>query len=71
MGTRQTLFPKRIRLAVGTPTTFPHSEYIVWPEHLVQRQFSRPANFNQLIVTRIQGGPTTYCYILRWPNPDR
>jgi 4-amino-4-deoxy-L-arabinose transferase-like glycosyltransferase len=71
LGTRQTLFPSRIRLAVGTPTSFPHSEFIVWPEHLVQRQFPRPANFNQLIVTRIQGGPTTYCYILLWPNPDR
>ena len=71
MTTRQTLFPKRIRLAVGTPDNFPHSEYLVWPEHLVQRQFPKPANFNKLIVTRIQGGPTTYCYILRWPNPDR
>ena len=71
MGTRQTLFPKRIRLAVGTPSNFPHSEFIVWPEHLVQRQFPRPANFNQLIVTSIRGGATTYCYILLWPNPDR
>lgn len=71
LGTRQKLFPKRIRLAVGTPDNFPHSEFIVWPEHLVQRQFPRPANFNQLIVTRIQGGPTTYCYILLWPNPNR
>lgn len=71
MGTRQTLFPKRIRLVPGTPYDFPHSEFIVWPEHLAQRQFPKPANFDQLIVTRIQGGPTTYCYILLWPNPTR
>jgi 4-amino-4-deoxy-L-arabinose transferase-like glycosyltransferase len=71
LGTRQTLFPQRIRLSVGTPDNFPHSEYLVWPEHLVQRQFPKPANFDQLIVTRIQGGATTYCYILRWPHPDR
>lgn len=71
LGTRQTLFPQRIRIAVGTPDNFPHSEYLIWPEHLVQRQFPKPANFNQLIVTRIQGGATTYCYILRWPHPDR
>ncbi len=71
LGTRQTLFPQRIRIAVGTPDNFPHSQFLIWPEHLVQRQFPRPANFNQLIVTRIQGGATTYCYILRWPHPDR
>ena len=71
LGTRQTLFPQRIRIAVGTPDNFPHSEYLIWPEHLVQRQFPRPANFDQLIVDRIQGGATTYCYILRWPHPDR
>jgi 4-amino-4-deoxy-L-arabinose transferase-like glycosyltransferase len=71
LGTRQTLFPQRIRLSVGTPDNFPHSDYLVWPEHLVQRQFPKPANFDQLIVTRIQGGATTYCYILRWPHPDR
>ncbi len=71
MGVRQPLFPQRIRLAIGTPQSFPHSEYIIWPEHLVQRRFPKPANFNSLIVARIQGGSTTYCYILRWPNPDR
>lgn len=71
MSMRQSLFPQRIRLAVGTPDNFPHSEYIVWPEHLVQRQFPKPSNFNSLIVKRIQGGSTTYCYILRWPHPDR
>jgi 4-amino-4-deoxy-L-arabinose transferase-like glycosyltransferase len=71
MGTRQGLFPQRIRLAIGTPEAFPHSEYIIWPEHLVQRRFPKPANFDSLIVARIQGGPTTYCYILRWPNPNR
>jgi hypothetical protein len=71
LGTRQTLFPQRIRLSVSTPYDLKHAEYIIWPEHLVQRQFPKPANFNQLIVARIQGGPTTYCYILRWPHPDR
>jgi 4-amino-4-deoxy-L-arabinose transferase-like glycosyltransferase len=71
MRSRQSLFPQRIRLAVGTPDNFPKSQYIVWPEHLVQRQFPRPANFDKLIVARIQGGSTTYCYILRWPNPNR
>lgn len=71
MGMRQTLFPQRIRLAIGTPDAFPHSEYIIWPEHLVQRRFPLPPNFDSLIVARIQGGDTTYCYILRWPNPDR
>lgn len=71
MGSRQTLFPQRIRLIVGTPRHFPHSEYIIWPEHLRQRQFPLPANFDHLVVARIQGGPTTYCYILRWPNANR
>ncbi len=71
MGVRQQIFPQRIRLAIGTPEKFPHSEYIIWPEHLVQRRFPLPPNFNALIVARIQGGATTYCYILRWPNPDR
>ena len=71
MRPRQTLFPARIRLAVGTPDDFPKSQYIVWPEHLVQRQFPKPANFDKLVVARIQGGSTTYCYILRWPTPDR
>ncbi len=71
LGTRQTLFPSRIRLAVGTPDNFPQSEYLVWPEHLVQRQFPRPADFDKIIVKRIQGGQTTYCYILRWPHPNR
>ncbi|HEY7975514.1 MAG TPA: glycosyltransferase family 39 protein [Ktedonobacterales bacterium] len=71
LGTRQSIFPSRIRLAVGTPGNFPHSQFIVWPEHLVQRQFPMPKNFHQLIVARIQGGSTTYCYILLWPHPDR
>jgi 4-amino-4-deoxy-L-arabinose transferase-like glycosyltransferase len=69
--TRQRAFPQRIRFAFGTPDNFPHSEYIIWPEHLVQRQFPLPANFQSLIVARIQGGATTYCYVLRWPNPNR
>ena len=73
LATRQSLFPQRIRLAVSTPDTLLQfqSQYIVWPEHLVQRQFPKPANFNQLIVHRITGGQTTYCYILRWPTPNR
>lgn len=71
MGVQQQRFPARIRLAIGTPEKFPHSEYIIWPEHLVQRRFPLPPNFNSLIVARIQGGATTYCSILRWPNPDR
>ncbi len=73
LSTRQSLFPQRIRLAVSTPDTLLQfqSEYIVWPEHLVQRQFPKPANFDQLIVHRITGGQTTYCYILRWPHPNR
>ncbi len=72
MRPRQILFPQRIRLAVGTPgSDFPKSQYIIWPEHLVQRQFPKPANFDKLIVARIQGGSTTYCYILRWPSPNR
>lgn len=71
MGTRQNLFPQRIRLAVGTPAKFPFSQYIIWPEHLVQRKFPMPPDFQSLIVARIQGGATTYCYILRWPHPNR
>lgn len=68
---RQALFPKRIRLVVGTPEQFPQSDYIIWPEHLVQRQFPMPPDFQSLIVARIQGGATTYCYVLRWPHPNR
>jgi 4-amino-4-deoxy-L-arabinose transferase-like glycosyltransferase len=68
---QQPLFPKRIRFSFGTPDSFPHSQFIIWPEHLVQRRFPRPANFDSMVVARIQGGSTTYCYILLWPNPDR
>jgi hypothetical protein len=74
-------YPDRIRIAFGTPTQlpqsssnvdgFPASQYIIWPEHLIQRQFPRPDDFNSLIVHRIQGGATTYCVILKWPHPDR
>jgi 4-amino-4-deoxy-L-arabinose transferase-like glycosyltransferase len=64
-------FPQRIRMAFGTPTDFPQSQYIVWPEHLVQRRFPTPPTFNSLIVARMQGGATTYCVILRWPHPNR
>lgn len=71
MGVRQTIFPQRIRLIVGVPKRFPHSEYIIWPEHLKQRRFPLPANFDHMIVARIQGGSTTYCYVLRWPTSDR
>lgn len=69
--TRQRLFPQRIRLSFGTPDRFAHSQYIIWPEHLVQRRFPTPPGFDSMIAARIQGGATTYCYILRWPNPDR
>lgn len=70
-GVQQPLFPQRIRLSFGTPESFPHSQFIIWPEHLVQRRFPHPANFDSMVVARIQGGSTTYCYILLWPNPDR
>jgi hypothetical protein len=58
-------FPPRFTLLIGTPDQVPVAAYVIWPEHLMQRQFPTPAQWQRHIVTTIQGGGTTYCTILR------
>ncbi len=49
-------------------STDPHftfsTDYIIWPMHMVQRGNSIPESWRSHIVHTIQGGNTTYCYIL-------
>jgi 4-amino-4-deoxy-L-arabinose transferase-like glycosyltransferase len=75
MMTRQYLFPERIRLDVSNviigqpyeppsvPAGRPH--YLVWPAHLIQRQFPTLPNWRSKVVATIKGGDTIYCYIIR------
>ena len=75
MMTRQYLFPERIRLNVSdvnmgqryeppsVPRGRPH--YLIWPAHLIQRQFPTMPNWRSKVVATIKGGDTIYCYILR------
>lgn len=76
MGTRQNLFPDRIRLRTATPeqviaNSLPKPvskvEYIVWPTHLIQRQFPVPPDWKNHVVATISGGGTVYCYVLAYP----
>lgn len=39
-------------------------DYLVWPMHLEQRHFSPPPEWRSKIVHIIQGGETTYCFIM-------
>ncbi len=57
-------FPPRVTLLVGTPDRVPPADFIVWPEHLIQRGFPRPPNWLARILTAIKGGATIYCYVL-------
>lgn len=65
MQVRPQMFPKRVHLQVGTPWMVPRAQYVVWPTHLVQRQFPTIHGWQRDIATTIRGGGTTYCYILR------
>lgn len=65
MESRPQAFPQRVKLIVGTPYAVPKAQYVIWPEHLIQREFPTPPNWQHHIVQTINGGGTTYCYILR------
>lgn len=41
-------------------------DYLVWPTHLLQRDFRIPAEWSNKVVHRIQGGETTYCLIMAY-----
>jgi 4-amino-4-deoxy-L-arabinose transferase-like glycosyltransferase len=73
---RQSLFPDRVRLRSSTPDDLiagslpaPVSrvEYVVWPAHLIQRDFATLPDWRSYVVTTIRGGGTTYCYVLALP----
>ena len=66
--TRQDLFPQRIRMSFDTPTHYKNASYIVWPMHLIQRQFPAPPHWQSEVVATIKGGNTIYCYILYNPH---
>ncbi|MEO7001418.1 MAG: glycosyltransferase family 39 protein, partial [Ktedonobacterales bacterium] len=66
--TRQNLFQNRIRLSFDTPTHYKDATYIVWPMHLIQRQFPTPPDWRSHVVATIRGGDTAYCYILYNPH---
>lgn len=57
--------PRRFTLITGTPDDVPQADYTVWPEHLIQRRFPHPSDWQSAIITPIKGGNTTYCYILQ------
>lgn len=75
MLTRQYLYPERIRLTPSdvvmgkqyTPPSVPKGRplYLVWPAHLVQREFPTLPDWQSKVVATIKGGATTYCYIIR------
>lgn len=75
MMTRQYLYPERIRLNISNvilgepyeppsvPKGRPH--YLIWPAHLIQREFPTLPNWRSKVVATIKGGSTIYCYIIR------
>ena len=75
MMTRQYLYPERIRLNISNviigepyePSSVPKGRphYLIWPAHLIQRQFPTLPNWRSKVVATIKGGDTIYCYILR------
>lgn len=75
MMTRQYLYPERIRLAASsvtmgetyTPPSVPRGRplYLIWPAHLIQREFPTLPHWQSKVVATIKGGSTIYCYIIR------
>lgn len=75
MMTRQYLYPERIRLApssvdIGKPYIPPsvpkgRPTYLIWPAHLVQRQYPTLPDWRSKVVATIKGGDTIYCYVIR------
>jgi hypothetical protein len=75
MMTRQYLYPDRIRLAVSNlvmgqnyePLAVPKGRpyYLIWPAHLIQREFPTLPHWQDKVVATISGGSTVYCYIIR------
>lgn len=75
MMTRQYLYPERIRLVPSSvdmgqayvPPSVPVGRplYLIWPAHLVQRQFPTLPDWQSKVVGTIKGGSTIYCYIIR------
>jgi Dolichyl-phosphate-mannose-protein mannosyltransferase len=75
MLTRQYLYPERIRLTPSSvvmgqsyvPPSVPKERplYLIWPAHLVQRDFPTLPDWQSKVVATIKGGSTVYCYIIR------
>ncbi|HET9980376.1 MAG TPA: glycosyltransferase family 39 protein [Ktedonobacterales bacterium] len=75
MMTRQYLYPERIRLDISNvilgeqyqPPSVPRGRphYLIWPAHLIQREFPTLPNWRSKVVATIKGGSTIYCYIIR------
>jgi hypothetical protein len=75
MQTRQYLYPERIRLTPSNlvmgqayvPPSVPKGRplYLIWPAHLIQREFPTLPHWQSKVVATIKGGVTIYCYIIR------
>jgi Dolichyl-phosphate-mannose-protein mannosyltransferase len=75
MMTRQYLYPNRIRLIPSdvnmgqhyTPPEAPSGRqvYLIWPAHLIQRQYPTLPDWQSKVVATIRGGDTIYCYVIR------
>lgn len=75
MLTRQYLYPERIRLTPSNvimgqqymPPSVPAGRplYLIWPAHLIQREFPTLPHWQSKVVATIKGGATIYCYIIR------
>ena len=75
MQTRQYLYPERIRLTPSSvvmgqtysPPSVPKGRplYLIWPAHLIQREFPTLPHWQSKVVATIKGGATVYCYIIR------
>lgn len=75
MLTRQYLYPERIRLTPSSvvmgqayvPPSVPAGRplYLIWPAHLIQRDFPTLPQWRSKIVASIKGGNTVYCYVIR------
>ena len=75
MLTRQYLYPERIRLVPSSvvmgesyvPPSVPTGRplYLIWPAHLMQREFPTLPHWQGKVVATIKGGSTIYCYVIR------
>jgi hypothetical protein len=75
MQMRQYLYPERIRLTPSSvvmgqtyvPPSVPKGRplYLIWPAHLIQREFPTLPQWQSKVVATIKGGATIYCYVIR------